>query len=384
MARGRDDDSDEEPVRRRGARWRKPAPEPDAPPPEEPEEAPDPDRLLRLRFVFAFVTALIGGFAILLVTAILSIIASGRVDLPVAAGALLVSIGTVLLVVRALLRALMARRPEADELRSLTGFVSLGTGLVLLGAVVVFLLLTLSVMLRGAGDAALFILPLLVLAFFTLQFTREATDDFLKRTRLRREGVLFLTSIAYFALTVLVAQLLFAASVVSPLALVSPPDGSIIAAGTPLDIAVTESGVTAVSYDAGEGPRALPAPWDIDTTGWPDGPYTVRVTASSADGSSATLTAHVTLDSTPPTITPLAAANNTSIPLGTVLRFSVADTHLSSVRYTDPMLDQGPGTLPAPYEIPTSGRPAGPTRFSISAQDAAGNWAFLEYVVHLT
>ncbi|HEX9709866.1 MAG TPA: hypothetical protein VGB42_07885, partial [Candidatus Thermoplasmatota archaeon] len=273
MARRRDDDSDEDPpAPRRHHRWRRSA-DAAAEPADlaEPEgEGPDPDRLLRLRFVFAFISLLIGSFALLLSTAILSIVLGGRVDLPVAAGAVLVSAGSALLLLRALLRALMARRPESDELRSLTGFVSLGTGLVLLGAVVVFLLLTVSVLLRGSGEAVLFVLPLAALAYFTLPFLREATDDFLKRTALRRETGLFLTSIAYFALTVLVAQLLFAASVASPLVLRGPTDGSVVAAGTLIDLEVTDPSVTAVTYDTGSGPQPLPAPHDINTTGWPD------------------------------------------------------------------------------------------------------------------
>lgn len=392
LARGREDDSDEAPARKRGARWRRGGDAGDGAadgaaagaaagaqeggqPPEEESEATDPDRLLRLRFVFAFVSLLVGAFALLLVFAIAAIVASGKVDLPVAAGAVLVSVGSGLLVARAVLRALMARRPESDELRSLTGFVSLGTGFVLLGAVAVFLFLTVSVTLSGYGEAAFFVLPLLVLAYFTLQFMREATDDFLKRTRLRRETALFLTSIAYFALTVLIAQLLFAASVYAPIALVSPADGAVVAAGTPLDIEVNSPGAAQVTYNRGSGALPLPAPYDVNTSAWADGDYAVAVTASSSDGSSATLTFHVTIDSSPPAVTITSPPNNTQ-QLVTPILVSVNDPHLASVVWSEANLTpEGGVPLAAPYTIETSSWPYGQFDVTVTATDAAGNSA---------
>ncbi len=378
MARERGDDSNDTPE---SQRWRRRGPRAPAAgeTPESEGESLDPDRLVRLRFVFAFVSVLIGSLALLLVTAILSFILAGRVDLPVAVGSFLISVGTVLLVARALLRALMARRPENDELRSLTGFVSLGTGLVLLAGVLVFLLLTTTVLLGGGGgEPVLFVLPLVALAYLTLQFLREATDDFLKRTRIGRETLLFLTSIAYFALTILVAQLLFAASVASPVALASPADGSVIPAGTPIVLEATDPNVVAITYDAGSGAQPLPSPYEINTSSWSDGGYDLQVVASAADGSSVTATFHFTVDSTPPAVSPASHANGSAVPQGDVLRFSVSDPHLARVEVS--FSPNGTGVpLPSPFEINTADLTTQSHDLYVVATDAAGNQSVLHF-----
>ncbi len=240
-----------------------------------------------MRLVYAAVTLLIGSVFALFSITILGFAVSGRLSLLFAAGAFLLAIGVLALLLRAALRAVSAWRPASDELRSAAGLTSLASGFVLLGADGLFLVFTFTVLLTQGGSAIVLILPLFVLAYFTLQLVREATADFLKRTNLRRELRLFLTTLGYFVFTALVFLVLATASTASPVVLVSPADGATICPGTALDFDVNAFGSTAptVTWDNGSGPQPLAFPYDINTTGWPAGSASLSVNVTDASGS---------------------------------------------------------------------------------------------------
>lgn len=145
---------------------------------------------------------------------------------------------------------------------------------------------TLSVVLTFGGASALFLVPLAALVYATYHFVRETSDDFRKRTRLRRETVLFLTSLGYFLLLFFVFAVLAAASVATPLTLKSPLDGSTVCAGTLLDFEASSFGSPNATWDNGSGPHTLASPFDIPTLSWAPGTYNVTLTASDSTGAS--------------------------------------------------------------------------------------------------
>jgi hypothetical protein len=250
--------------------------------------AVDPARVLRLRLVYALVTLLLGSVFALFSTTILGFALSGRLSLLFAAGAFLLAVGVLALLLRAALRALSASRPDSDELRSAAGLTSLASGFILLGADGLFLVFTFTVLLTQGGSAIVLVLPLFVLSYFTLQLVREATDDFLKRINLRRELRLFLTTLGYFVFTALVFLVLATASTVSPVVLVSPANGATVCPGTLIDFELSAAGSATpnATWDNGSGPQPLATPYDINTTGWPSGPATVTINVTDTGGAS--------------------------------------------------------------------------------------------------
>ena len=344
--------------------------------------AEDPDRVLRLRFVYALVVLLTGSTtAALFAVGVLAFSFSGRVDLLFAFASTLVALGVILLLVRAPLRALMALRPANDELRSLAGFVSLACGLVLLTAMALFLLFTFSVILSFGGITVLYLLPMAALAYLTLQFMREATEDFLKRVRLRRELRLLFVTLAYFVVCGLLFQLLAAASVASPIVLRSPPDGSVIRPGTVLDFDVTDRAVVNVTWTNGSGGVPLPAPYDLPTDGWAEGNHTLELVLKDEAGGSHSVVYHFIIDSTPPSIAAIGPSNNSVVPAGTPLNFSLSDAHNFTASWSD---TSGNHSLSVPYSISTTGWAPATYFLTLRARDEAGNEATLVFRVTLT
>jgi hypothetical protein len=341
---------------------------------------PDPERVLRLRIVFALATLLTGSVAALFAAGLFGLVFSGKVGLLFAAGALPLAVGVIALILRAPLRALLATRSDHDELRSATGFVSLACGLLLLAAVAVFLVFTFSVVLAQGGALVLYVLPLVVLAYFSLQFIKEATDDFLKRTKLGREVKLFAVTLAHFAFAALVFVLLVAASTASPVVLLSPPNGSVVRAGTPLDFEVTDASVANVTLDDGTGPRPLPAPYNVSTDGWADGPYNLTLALSDSAGGAHTAAFSITIDSTAPSLSSVSPANNSIVPVGTPLNFSAADAHSFDVSWSE---NGTTHPLASPYSISTTGWTPGPHDLTLRATDVAGNEAALVFRINL-
>jgi len=244
----------------------------------------DPDRVIRVRTVFALVTLLIGALFILFASTVLSLAFSGRTSFLFALASSLLALGVLSLLVRAPLRAFSALRLSSDELRAAAGFSSLASGLLLLAASAMFLVFTFTVLLVAGGPTIVFILPLAALTYLTYGFVREATSDFTKKTSLRRETVLFLTSLGHFLFLFFVFIILAAASAASPVSLSSPPPGSPICPGTPLNFTVIPSGIASITADNGSGPHPFFPPYSLPTNGWPTGPTTVTLNITDNDG----------------------------------------------------------------------------------------------------
>ncbi len=153
----------------------------------------------------------------------------------------------------------------------------------------------------------------------------------------------------------------------------SPANNSYIPAGTTIDLTVGDANLNAANWTAGGAPAALASPWDISTTGWLDGAYTVRVNATDLAGNLRFSSYTFTVDSTPPAVTLNSPTNNSFITPGTTVDLSVADTNLNTVNWTT---GGAPTALASPFDISTTGWADGVYTVRVNATDLAGNLRF--------
>ncbi|UCE36509.1 MAG: right-handed parallel beta-helix repeat-containing protein [Thermoplasmata archaeon] len=159
----------------------------------------------------------------------------------------------------------------------------------------------------------------------------------------------------------------------------SPVNNSIIPADTLLDFSVSDSNLDHVNYSVNAGvDTPLSDPYDITTSGWTDGVYKVQINAQDTAGNTAFSWYNFTIDSVPPTIILNSPANESIIPSGTSLNFSIDDPHLSQTKYTINFGSEQ--TLTSPYDIPTTGWADGSYIITIIADDAAGNRYSLSFL----
>src|SRR5689334_9743093 len=151
----------------------------------------------------------------------------------------------------------------------------------------------------------------------------------------------------------------------------TPANNSLVRAGAVLDLAVVEANLQSATWNNGSGPNALASPFDIATAGWPDGATNVTVTATDAAGNAQTRVFMFIFDSTPPTLTLNAPANNSVVRAGTLLDFQLGDANgLGAVTWNN---SSGALSLAPPYDVNTTGWADGAFDVEIVAFDAAGN-----------
>ncbi len=162
----------------------------------------------------------------------------------------------------------------------------------------------------------------------------------------------------------------------------SPPDGSVIAPGTVIDLEVQDTDLASVEYAVDGGPStALPPPFDVDTAGWPDGDRTLGVTATDAAGNTTTGSYGFTIDSVSPAIRLLSPPDGAVVRAGTVLDFSVADPHLVGAQIA--VDGDAPVPLPDPYDYSMASLADGAHPFDVDAWDFAGNIGSASFTVTL-
>lgn len=140
-----------------------------------------------------------------------------------------------------------------------------------------------------------------------------------------------------------------------------------------------ENGTTAgVEVDTGDGYRPLAFPYEVKPNGWTEGAHVLRVKARSLGGQTWTQQWNVTLDTTPPTL-----GNLTVNTRGGLTTVTVTATGAQDVTAT---FTGGEGDLETELN-PGASRtftanvraPAGWTRVTVLATDAAGNVASLDH-----
>ena len=154
------------------------------------------------------------------------------------------------------------------------------------------------------------------------------------------------------------------------IALVSPAAGSVIAGGSVIDLDVADPHLTMVTWTRGGPATGLPPPFDLDTTGWPEGASSVQVTAFDQAGNWDRRTYGFTVDATAPVVTLVSPAANSVFRSSTVLDFSITDASTVTATVDD---GTGPRGLAAPYDVSTAGKPDGPLSVTIAATDAVGH-----------
>jgi len=160
------------------------------------------------------------------------------------------------------------------------------------------------------------------------------------------------------------------------IALVSPAAGSVIPDGAVIDLDVADVHLALVAWSVGGPDTPLAAPFDVDTTGWPDGPVGLEVSAFDAPGNYNRTTFAFTIDAAPPVVTLLSPPNGSVIPAGTVLDFSVWDASGATATW-----DAGGGSqaLVAPYDVDTTGWTDGPVTVVVAASDPFGRTTIRGY-----
>ncbi len=180
------------------------------------------------------------------------------------------------------------------------------------------------------------------------------------------------------------ASFVFTLDGTSPLvSLVSPANGSYIAAGTVIDLDVTDANLNSATWDNGTGASALAAPFNVSTAGWLDGSVTLTVNATDLAGNAVVATFSFTMDSTYPTVVLIAPSNNSFARAGDTLDFDASDLNLDSVTWDN---GSGANSLDTPFDVPTDGWPDGSTNVTVVVTDLAGNsvWATYEFTFDST
>ncbi len=152
----------------------------------------------------------------------------------------------------------------------------------------------------------------------------------------------------------------------------APMNNSVIPAGTLLDFNITDPNLTQVNYSInGSADFPFSDPYDLSTGGWTDGNYTVQINALDLVGNLNSSWYFFTIDSNPPTIILNAPGNNSVIPDGTVLNFTVFDITLVQANYSI----NGGADIPFsdPFDISTAGWVDGDYVVQINALDILGH-----------
>jgi parallel beta-helix repeat protein len=158
-----------------------------------------------------------------------------------------------------------------------------------------------------------------------------------------------------------------------------PADGSLIIPGTVIDLSVTDTNLSSVTYSLdGGADQPLAAPYDVDTSGWSEAGHSLVVNALDTAGNTAMATFHFQVDVTPPTIDLVSPENGSTIRAGDVIELDVDDPHLAFVNHS---VDQGTlGPLEPPYRIDTSVWVPGTHDVFVQATDIVGNQVERTYV----
>jgi hypothetical protein len=153
----------------------------------------------------------------------------------------------------------------------------------------------------------------------------------------------------------------------------SPPDFSVIPAGTIINLSIIDVNIDFVNYTINGTMNAnLTSPYDIDTSSAPDGDHTIEVFAIDLAGNNNQTTFYFTIDSTAPEIILNSPTNKSVILPGTNISLALNEDNLDTLNYS---VDSGPDqwlTSP-PYNITTDSWSEGGHTVKVNAKDLAGN-----------
>jgi parallel beta-helix repeat protein len=158
----------------------------------------------------------------------------------------------------------------------------------------------------------------------------------------------------------------------------NPSNNSIISGGTVLDFDIEDTNLKNADYFINTGMNiTFSNPYDIYTTGWSDGLYTIKIQVNDNAGNNISKSYTFTIDSTYPDIVLNTPTNNSIIQPGMIIDFSIIDDHLNTVNYSfNGGINQ---TLNAPYDINTTGWVDGIYVIEVHAIDILGQYTRKSY-----
>ena len=161
-----------------------------------------------------------------------------------------------------------------------------------------------------------------------------------------------------------------------------PSNNSIFRPGIVLDFNVSDSNLDSVKYTVDSEPEEdFIFPYDIPTSDWMDGSHTVLIRAKDSEGNLREEYFSFIIDSTKPEIYLNSPLNNSLIPDGIYLNFSVVDSNLANVNHS---INGGfEIALFYPYTLSTDGWSDGNYMIQINAIDLAGNSNSTWYVFEI-
>ncbi len=163
-------------------------------------------------------------------------------------------------------------------------------------------------------------------------------------------------------------------SILPEIILNTPADNSVITTGTIINLTINDTNIEIVNYTVNSvGNTTITDPYDIDTTGWPDGIKVIDIFATDKAGNFNNTKYTFTLDSVGPVITLVSLTNNSVIAPGTNISLDIVDENLDKVNYS--INGNAPVVLSAPYNITTntSSWAEGNNTIVINATDKVGH-----------
>jgi parallel beta-helix repeat protein len=153
----------------------------------------------------------------------------------------------------------------------------------------------------------------------------------------------------------------------------TPSNNSVIMAGTDIDFDITEINQDTATYSVNGGTdKSFTSPYDIDTTGWMDGLYSINVFVSDLVGHVTRKVFDFVIDSTKPKIELISPEDDAIIKAGTVISFNITDNNTETVNYT--YTGSTTDDLTEPYNIRTDLWLDGEYAVNITVLDKAGNY----------
>ncbi len=154
----------------------------------------------------------------------------------------------------------------------------------------------------------------------------------------------------------------------------SPTNNSKHKTETTLDFSITDSHLAGASYSINDEFFApFSQPYDLSTSGWADGGYSIQINAVDTIGNSNLSWFFITIDSSPPIIEFESNLNHSTISSGKTIQFNILDENLDSAMYSIDGGDYLP--LESPYGLETAPWTQGSHTITIWAVDDLGNEA---------
>jgi DNA-directed RNA polymerase subunit RPC12/RpoP len=171
-------------------------------------------------------------------------------------------------------------------------------------------------------------------------------------------------------------------SIAPEIILNSPENNSVVQDGTILDFSIIDPNPIQANYSVNGGANnTFPDPFEIPTSDWEDGDYTIQIIAIDQAGNSNSLWFFFTIDSTPPTISIDPDLNHSIISIGKIIQLNISDPDTNTVMYS---IDGGEySAIIPPYNIDTSSLSDGRHTINVKANDTLGNEALIWFEVYV-